>query len=475
MPSLKWSTISLLLGSFSLTANAVQTISAVGSKFFYEDGTQYFLKGIAYQLIPEDPLIDVAQCKRDAALMGELGANSIRVYHVDPKANHDGCMKAFADKGIYLFLDLDTFDTAIDQTTPKWTEQQSNAFKAVMDAFHHYDNLAGFFVGNEVLTTKEGSPAAPYVLAAVRDMKSYRNEKHYRNIPIGYSAADIAELRPMLQNYLSCRDDAAERVDFFALNAYEWCGDANYKESGYVNLQAQAKDYPVPIFFSETGCNVARPRLFTDQHAIFSKPMVDTWSGSIVYEWIQETNDYGLISYGPEEPNAPATKTNVQDGFVRSGKPTPIQPDFDNLKGQWATLSPKGVPLDDYVKSTGLIKPPACPAPTGGWLVNADEPLPTLGEEFHRPAETGISHGHSKEESDNDDESAGSSSSSSSSSSGSNGDGGSTSHGPSSSDASSTDFQLSNGAGSLATRPFDGAMSLAVLVCSAVGGLALWL
>lgn len=118
MPSLSWSTISLLLGSFSLTANAVQTISAVGSKFFYEDGTQYFLKGIAYQLIPEDPLIDVAQCKRDAALMGELGANSIRVYHVDPKANHDGCMKAFADKGIYLFLDLDTFDTAIDQVSP---------------------------------------------------------------------------------------------------------------------------------------------------------------------------------------------------------------------------------------------------------------------------------------------------------------------------------------------------------------------
>lgn len=350
-----------------------------------------------------------------------------------------------------------------------------------MDAFHQYDNLAGFFVGNEVLTTKEGSPAAPYVLAAVRDMKSYRNEKHYRNIPIGYSAADIAELRPMLQNYLACRKDSAERVDFFALNAYEWCGDASYKTSGYGNLQAQAKDYPVPIFFSETGCNVARPRLFTDQHAIFSAPMVDTWSGSIVYEWIQETNDYGLISYGPEEHDAPPTKTNVQDGFVRSGKPTPIQPDFDNLKAQWATLSPKGVPLDDYVKTTDRIKPPACPAPTGGWLVHADEPLPTLGEEFHRAAETGVPTGHGhrhgkeedsdKDESDKDGESSGRSASSSS---GNDKDGDSSSHGPAT-DPSSTEYKLSSGAGGIAVRPFDGAMSLAVLVCSAVGGLALWL
>ena len=47
--------------------------------------------------------------------MAELGANTIRVYHVDPTGNHDACMTAFADKGIYLFLDLDTFDTQFEQ------------------------------------------------------------------------------------------------------------------------------------------------------------------------------------------------------------------------------------------------------------------------------------------------------------------------------------------------------------------------
>jgi hypothetical protein len=46
--------------------------------------------------------------------MKELGVNTIRVYHVDAKATHDGCMKALDDAGIYLLVDLDTFDTYIE-------------------------------------------------------------------------------------------------------------------------------------------------------------------------------------------------------------------------------------------------------------------------------------------------------------------------------------------------------------------------
>jgi hypothetical protein len=73
--------------------------------------------GVAYQLTPEDPLIDTNQCKMDAALMKTLGANSIRVYHVDPTGSHDGCMSAFSDAGIYLWLDLDTFNSQIEQVS----------------------------------------------------------------------------------------------------------------------------------------------------------------------------------------------------------------------------------------------------------------------------------------------------------------------------------------------------------------------
>lgn len=112
--------------------SAIPKISAVGAKFFTEDGDQFFIKGryryvlddldaklfplgVAYQLISLDPLTDKDQCKRDAEQMKDLGANAIRVYHVDPTADHDGCMSAFEDAGIYLFVDLDTFTTQISQ------------------------------------------------------------------------------------------------------------------------------------------------------------------------------------------------------------------------------------------------------------------------------------------------------------------------------------------------------------------------
>lgn len=108
-------------------------------------------------------------------------------------------------------------------------------------------------------------------------MKAYRNSKGYRNIPVGYSAADIAELRPMLQDFLTCGGNASDSVDFFALNSYEWCGDVDYNTSGYANLQAGAANFPVPIFFSETGCNTARPRTFEDQAAIFGEEMLNDW------------------------------------------------------------------------------------------------------------------------------------------------------------------------------------------------------
>lgn len=241
-----------------------------------------------------------------------------------------------------------------------------------MDAFSGYDNLLGLFIGNEIITQPSESIAAPYIKAAIRDMKAYRDSKSYRRVPIGYSAADIAELRPMLQNYLSCGGDVSVNIDFFSLNSYEWCDPSTYTTSGYPNLESEAVGFPVPIFFSETGCNTPGPRLFADQAAIFGPQMVSDWSGAIIYEWIEEANNYGLISYGP------AAGAIVQDGFAREGTPIPVLPDFTNLKSQWATLSPTGVSKSAYDAKT--VSTRACPASTaGGWLVDGNVALPTLG------------------------------------------------------------------------------------------------
>ncbi|OQD61069.1 hypothetical protein PENPOL_c018G05867 [Penicillium polonicum] len=390
LSSLAFSAVPLLLAGLQATAvGAISPISAVGSKFFYENGTQFYLKGIAYQLTPSDPLVDTAQCKRDIARMSELGTNAIRVYHVDPHADHKGCMSALADAGIHLFVDLDTFNTQIEQNEPHWNQTQFDHFKEVLDEFQKFDNTAGVLVGNEVLTTANGSAAAPYVLAAARDIKAYRDKRGYREIPVGYSAADIPDLRPMLQNYMACAKNASDRLDFYSLNAYEWCGASSYEQSGYNILQKNATDYPIPIFFSETGCNTPSPRTFEDQAAIFGEHMSDTWSGSIIYEWIEETNDYGLISYGPSVDAATATASSIEDGFTRKGTPTPVSPDFNNLKSQWATLHPTGVALSAYRKSASSLTAIECPASTsGGWAVDPSSPLPTLGQTFKKGSDS---------------------------------------------------------------------------------------
>ncbi|KAK3946340.1 1,3-beta-glucanosyltransferase [Diplogelasinospora grovesii] len=377
---MKLSWLSAVLLGAATTANAIDTIKAVGSKFFYSNGTQFFIKGVAYQLTEHDPLVDAAQCKRDAALMSTLGANAIRVYHVDAKQDHSSCMSEFENAGIYPLIDLDTFDTYILPNDPWWNQTQYDRYAAVMDAFAHYNNTLGFFVGNEIIAIANQSMAAPFIKSAARDMKAYRDSKGYRQIPIGYSAADIAELRPMLQDYLTCGGNASENVDFFALNSYEWCDPSTYATSGYANLQKDADNFPVPIFFSETGCNQPGPRLFDDQAAIFGPEMVNDWSGSIIYEWIEEANHYGLISYGPSVA-ATATGSNVVGGFTRAGTPMPVSPDFNNLKTAWAKASPTGVASSKYNPSS--VSTRTCPSSTsGGWLVNGNVALPTLGETY---------------------------------------------------------------------------------------------
>ena len=192
----------------------------------------------------------------------------------------------------------------------------------------------------------------------------------------------------MLQNYLACGDDDAERAEFYALNLYEWCGDSSYEGSGYSELQKNATSYNIPIFVSETGCRVARPRLFNDQAAILGPQMMDTWSGTIVYDWIQEENDYGLVSYGPKVD--PMVSTAALDGFPRSGTPITVSPDCENLKSQWATLSPTGVKLSDYSPSAN-ISTPGCPTSTsGGLIVNGNAALPSVGETLDSAATASV-------------------------------------------------------------------------------------
>lgn len=88
------------------------------------------------------------------------------------------------------------------------------------------------------------------------------------------------------------------------------------------------------------------------------------------------------LMYGLGPKVDPEKFTDALDGFPRSGTPTPVAPDYSNLKKHWATLSPSGVKSSDYTASK---KPPACPSATvNGWVVDGDVPLPSLGQVLDR-------------------------------------------------------------------------------------------
>jgi hypothetical protein len=297
-------TAAVLCALGQVKADSFPTIEVVGNKFFYSNNqSQFYIRGIAYQKDVSaqdnttfvDPLADEETCKRDLPYLTQLNTNVLRVYALDATADHDACMNLFKDAGIYIIADLAEPTLAISSTDPAWNLELFDRYTSVVDMMQQYDNVLGFFAGNEVITNSTNTDSAPFVKAAIRDIKSYISEKGYRDIPVGYSANDDADTRVESADYFACGNNNI-KADFYGINMYEWCGDANFKTSGYADRTAEFSNLTVPIFFSEYGCNEVQPRKFSEIGTIFSNEMTDVWSGGIVYMYYQEVNDYGLVS-----------------------------------------------------------------------------------------------------------------------------------------------------------------------------------
>lgn len=334
-----------------------------GSKLFYENGTQFFMKGVAYQQESaaagetdtkkssyKDPLSNESNCKRDVPLLKELGTNTIRTYAIDPEADHDACMKLLNDAGIYVISDLSEPSISINRDDPQWNTELLKRYTDVVDSLASYSNVIGFFAGNEVSNNKTNTPASAYVKAAVRDTKKHISDKGYRWLGVGYAANDDADIREDIADYFNCGEDD-ERIDYWGYNIYSWCGESDMKKSGYSTQAEFFKDYSVPVFFAEYGCNEpdgAAGRIFQETTALYSDEMTEVFSGGIVYMFHQEANDYGLVK-------------------VSDGKATKLK-DFSALKEKVAKADPKGVESDDYSPSA---KAATCPKSSSAWKASS--------------------------------------------------------------------------------------------------------
>jgi len=290
---------------FSMAA-AIETIEMKNRHFYgSESGEPFFLRGVDYQpggaakfKKGSDPLSDVNKCARDIYLFQQLGINTIRVYSVDPDLNHDECMTLMAQAGIYLVLDVNSpLEGQHLNNQEPWTTYTPDYLEhilKVVDQFSGYANTLAFLAGNEVIFEKVSAKTSPnYVKAVVRDMKAYITNHVGRIIPVGYSNADDLDYRTSLAHYLECGPEGY--IDFFGVNSYQWCGDNSFEGSGYDKLVADYSNYSLPVFFTEFGCNESPPRKWQEVGALYSDKMTGVFSGGLVYEYTQESNNYGIV------------------------------------------------------------------------------------------------------------------------------------------------------------------------------------
>lgn len=217
----------LVTATFFPSVHALQNISRVGRYLFNEDGSRFYIKGIAYQpqgvflslslssssIDPTcdpsgavssnanspfsepdtfiDPVANGTACQRDLSFLQELGVNVVRFYSVDSTLDHSDCMNMFANANIYAmcvnlllsFSFITDFQYSIDlslplngsfnRDAPTWQTNLLDQYLETIRVFSQYPNVIVYNVGNEVVTAPDETPDAPFIKAAAREIKAY--------------------------------------------------------------------------------------------------------------------------------------------------------------------------------------------------------------------------------------------------------------------------------------------------------------
>lgn len=296
--------------------------------------------------------------RRDVENFKKLGINTVRIYTIDNSKNHDEAMALLDDAGIYLALDANTPDYSLNRADlmslhASYNDVYLQSVFATIDAFAGYNNLLLFFSGNEVINARNNTNAAPYIKAVTRDMRQYISAHADRQIPVGYSSADVAENIESQALYFACGEDEWARSDFFAFNDYSWCDPSSFQQSGWNTKVQTYRDYSLPIFLSEFGC-ITNTRTWGEIAALYSERMTGVYSGGLVYEYTLEANGYGLVEVG-------------NNGRVQTNK------DFDRLMEAYdETPNPSG---DGGARRNTDV--PDCPPRSRQWEVDTER-LPVM-------------------------------------------------------------------------------------------------
>jgi len=266
---------------------------------------------------------------RDLEAIANLGANTVRMYNVDPQKDHSKFMKKAEELGLYAIIPLNGKDYGFlpafpspdcyTRELPGYGSVGVHALefaKSIVKEFSQYPNTLLFTVANELAQNdKNGFAAFPCVKALTRDIHQYQKSCNstMRRVPLIYSDVDMGPPeRSEIAQYLTCslesEDDA---VDAYGLNVYSWCDEAypgdgkadNFKYSPYYEIKKGFDHFPVPLLFTEFGCNLGAfstkcpykdGRTWPDFKHMVGEDMGEILSGAIAFQFSMDREEYGL-------------------------------------------------------------------------------------------------------------------------------------------------------------------------------------
>lgn len=288
----------------------------ISGRVFMNGSSRWSPKGLCYQPtnnvdpISNDKLATIQALLDTDGQWTKLAINAIRVYQVDPTLQHDQVMSFLASKGIYVMIGCVNSQIALPRDG-SYPCAVLTRVQAVVDAFSTYDNVLSYSVSNELLYGSNQPDVAAAAKALVRDTKKYIVQKGYRSIPVGLVLRDDPNGANTLAaaHFYACGDQAS-RADYVAYNQYRWCDYTSSTPQGSIDawskLYESFKNFPVPVYFGEYGCNAGNNRSWTQVPYLFgntaltptgsaSVKMSDVVSGGFAFRFIQHSENYGLI------------------------------------------------------------------------------------------------------------------------------------------------------------------------------------
>jgi len=332
----------------------------IKGNFLYDSNTgkRFFAKGVAYN--PRNMVFDKQLMKKGNCTPGEpvsgkleyaadptaenledtwkealnaiavLGANTVRLYNIDPEQSHKKFMDYAASLGLYVIVPLTRHDWGylpagspsphcytddVDEYGNVGTNLLVSA-KTIVREFSQYDNTLLFTVANEMtVADKNGYAAFPCVKALTRDIHRYQKEcnETMRRVPLIYADMDMGPpYRELVGRYMSCETESEDdAVDAYGLNVYSWCdkefldgsGKASFDMSPYSAIRDEFKTFTKPLLFTEFGCTQGEfmtdcpyrgGRTWPDVKTFFEE-FKEIMSGAVAFEFSMEDNQYGLV------------------------------------------------------------------------------------------------------------------------------------------------------------------------------------